>query len=119
MIEKYKFQNLSVYQLSLDYIDQVYSSIIGLPDSEKYNLSSQIKRTATSIALNIAEGSTGQSNAEFRQFIGYAIRSAVEVVSCLYLAKKRDIIKHNKFQKLYIETEIIVKMLQALRKAMR
>ena len=56
----YKFERLKVYQLALDYIDKVYSAAAKLPRNEEYNLSPQIKRAATSIALNIAEGSTGQ-----------------------------------------------------------
>ena len=46
-------------------------------------LTSQIKRAADSISLNIAEGSTGQSNAEQKKILGYAQRSVLEVVSCL------------------------------------
>lgn len=81
-----------------------------------YVLTSQIKRAADSVALNIAEGSTGQTNAEFKQFLGYAVRSAIEVVACLYLGQKRHLIKQSQFQELYAETESIVRMLQALRK---
>jgi four helix bundle protein len=83
-----------------------------------YILTSQIKRAADSIPLNIAEGSTGQTNAEFKLFLGYAIRSAMEVVSCLHIGKKRKIIQENKFTKLYSDTESIVIMLQALRKSL-
>jgi four helix bundle protein len=82
-------------------------------------LGSQIKRAADSVVLNIAEGSTGQTNAEFKQFIGYAIRSAIEVVSCLYIGKKRNIITDKDFQKLYEEIESIVKILQFLRKSLK
>ncbi len=82
-------------------------------------MGSQIKRAADSVALNIAEGSTGQTNAEFKQFIGYAIRSAIEVVSCLYIGKKRNIITDKDFQKLYEEIESIVKILQFLRKSLK
>jgi four helix bundle protein len=59
---EYKFQSLLVYQLSLDYIDQVYELIQSMPEHEKFNLNSQLVRAATSVSLNIAEGSTGQSN---------------------------------------------------------
>jgi four helix bundle protein len=82
-------------------------------------LGSQIKRAADSVALNIAESYTGQTNAEFKQFIGYAIRSGIEVVSCLYIGKKRNIITDKDFQKLYEEIESIVKMLQSLRKSLK
>lgn len=89
MIEKYKFQDLLVYQMALEYIDQVYSSISGLPDLERFNLSSQIRRAATSIALNIAEGSTGQSDLEQNRFLSIAIRSYLETIACLDIIERR------------------------------
>ena len=64
----YKFQSLRIYQLALDYIDEIYDLADRLPSQEKYNLSSQIIRAATSVALNIAEGSTGQSDKEQSRF---------------------------------------------------
>jgi four helix bundle protein len=85
------------------------------PKDELYVLSAQIRRAADSIALNIAEGSTGQTNAEFKQFLGYALRSAIEVVGCLYLGKSRGLVPERQFQELYDEAEQLVKMLQAFR----
>ena len=79
---EYKFQSLLVYKLALEYIDQVYDIVSSLPNSEKYNLSSQLVRSATSIALNIAEGSTGQSNKEQARFL--------ETVACLDLIQRRN-----------------------------
>ncbi|WP_425637136.1 four helix bundle protein [Algoriphagus yeomjeoni] len=78
-------------------------------------LSSQIQRAADSIALNIAEGSTGQSTPEFKRFLGYSIRSAIEVVSCLYLGKKRNIINEDDFSRLYKAYEGLVINIQALK----
>lgn len=63
------------------------------PVEERFVLSTQLQRAADSVALNIAEGSTGQSNAEFKKFLGYSIRSGIEVVSCLSLGKKRKYYK--------------------------
>ena len=51
--------------------------------------------------LNIAEGSTGQSNLEFKKFLGYALRSAIEVVGCIHLAKKRNLIDEKTFDLFY------------------
>ena len=65
----FKFENLEVWQLALDYADLVYELADKLPDSEKFNLRSQITRAATSIALNIAEGSTGQTDPEQTVFL--------------------------------------------------
>jgi four helix bundle protein len=73
----------------LDYIDQIYEVVKSLPDGERYNLSSQIIRASTSIALNIAEGSTGQSDKEQVRFLSLALRSYLETVACLDLIEKR------------------------------
>jgi four helix bundle protein len=87
----YKFQNLEIYQLSLEYIDLIYALAEKLPRSEDFNLKSQIIRAATSIALNIAEGSTSQSDAEQSRFLGMALRSLIETIAC------QDIIERRKY----------------------
>ena len=75
------------------------------PKSEIYNLTSQINRASDSISLNIAEGSTGQSTNEFSRFLGYSIRSGIEVVGALYLAKRKSFITEEDFYKHYALTE--------------
>ena len=86
----YKFQRLTVYKLALDYVDKVYTKSSRLPSSEQFNLRSQIERAATSIVLNIAEGSTGQTNAEQNRFLGLALRSYMETVACWDLIERRS-----------------------------
>ena len=89
----YKFERLKVYQLALDYIDNVYLLAAKLPRNEEYNLSSQIKRAATSIALNIAEGSTGQTDPEQARFLAMAIRSLLETVACKHIIERRGYLR--------------------------
>jgi four helix bundle protein len=86
----FKFEKLEVWQLALSYIDLIYSIGDKLPKHEEYNLRSQIVRAATSVALNIAEGSTGQTDAEQARFLGLAIRSVVETVACQHLINQRN-----------------------------
>ena len=114
----FKFEKLMVWQRAIDFTLHIHELTRKFPKEELYILTSQIKRAADSIALNIAEGSTGQSNAEFRQFLGFAIRSGIEVVSCLFIGKKRKLISEDDFEKFYAELTIIIKMLQALRKSL-
>ena len=81
----HKFEKLDVWKLALEYVDLCYAIAEQLPEQEKFNLNSQLCRAATSIALNIAEGSTGQSDAEQGRFLGFAIRSLLETVACFHL----------------------------------
>ena len=59
-----------------------------LPQEEKYNLASQLRRAATSVPLNIAEGCGAASSAEFARFLGFAYRSLKEVVTSLELCQR-------------------------------
>ena len=115
----FKFEKLEVWQKAIELSFHIHELTRKFPKEELYILTNQIKRAADSIALNIAEGSTGQTNGEFRQFISYAIRSATEVVSCLYIGRRRNIISDKDFKKLYLEVEMIVRMLQSLRKSLK
>lgn len=78
----YKSEKLEVYELALTYADMICSMEERLPKSEEHNLKSQMTRAATSIVLAIAEGSTSQSDAEQRRFLGMAVRSLLETVAC-------------------------------------
>jgi four helix bundle protein len=89
----YNFEKLEVWHLALEYIDEMYQLAARLPKSEDFNLKSQITRAATSIALNIAEGSTGQTKQEFARFIGLANRSLVETVACIRLIERRQYVQ--------------------------
>ena len=113
----FKFERLRVWKLSLDYIDQVYSIVNQLPNDEKYNLSSQIKRAATSIALNIAEGSTGQSDAEQARFLGMAQRSLIETVACIKIIERKKFVEETEIKDLLSCSENLAIKIQAMRKA--
>jgi four helix bundle protein len=85
----FKFEKLEVWQLSLEYADMAYSTGTHLPKVEEYNLKSQYLRAVSSIALNIAEGSIGQTDAEQVRFLGLALRSLIESVACRRLISRR------------------------------
>src|SRR6478736_3933706 len=108
-----KFENLKVWQKAVILAGDVAVLTKKFPKDEMYVLTSQIKRATDSISLNIAEGSTGQSNAEFKRFLGFAIRSGIEVVGCLYLAKNRTYISNEQFHHFYDKLNNLIKAIQA------
>ena len=114
----FKFENLKVWQKAVDLSEAIHQLTLAFPKDELFVLTSQIKRAADSISLNIAEGSTGQSNAEFVRFLGYALRSNIEVVGCLHLAKRREYIDIETFKVLYHNCEEILVMINALKKSL-
>ncbi|WP_429263923.1 four helix bundle protein [Mucilaginibacter sp. 3215] len=111
----FRFEDLQVWQKAMDLDEQINQLTKSFPKEEIYILTSQIKRAADSVVLNIAEGSTGQSKAVFKVFLGYSLRSAIEVVSCLFIAKRRNYITEENFKDLYTDYEVLVKMITALK----
>jgi four helix bundle protein len=101
----YKFEKLEIWKLAIDFADEVHLLTRGFPKEEQFSLTSQFKRAADSISLNIAEGAIGQSDAEQKKFLGYSIRSLAECVNCLYLSRRRDYISSKDFAHLYNRSE--------------
>ena len=114
----HKFEKLEVWQLALDYIELVYAIAEQLPRDEDYNLKSQIRRAATSVALNIAEGPTGQTNAEQARFLGMALRSLIETVACQHLISRHGYLAEPaQLREAYQQSETLARKLQAMRRA--
>ena len=111
----YKFQRLDVYQLALDYVDAVYNLSRRLPQSERFNLRAQLERAATSVVLNIAEGSTSQSDAEQARFLGMAIRSLLETVACWDLVARRAYVPTEELEPVREQGHSLFIKLQAFR----
>lgn len=111
----FKFENLSIWQRSLELTTGINDLAMTFPPFELYNLCNQIRRAADSVVLNIAEGCTGQSNADFKRFLGYSLRSAIEVVSCLFIAKRKNYITETIFDKHYTDYETLCRMITKLK----
>jgi four helix bundle protein len=111
----FKFENLIIWQKAMDYGETIFELSSHFPKGEIYNLTSQKRRAADSIALNISEGSIGQSDPEFKRFIGIAIRSLAEVVTCLHKASRRKYIDNKEFTENYDYAYNLMNMLIAFR----
>jgi len=112
----YKFEQLEVWNRALDYADQIHEVAEQLPKRERYNLADQMTRAANSIALNIAEGSTGLSDTEQDRFLRIAIRSLLETVASLHLVKRRGYLDDPEpLRDAYQESETLFAKLQAFR----
>jgi len=115
MYNKFKFEKLIIWDKAMELGESIHNLIKNFPNNELYNLSSQIQRATDSIALNIAEGSIGQTNPEQYKFMGYSIRSLAEVVTCLHKAKRRKYITEEEFNKYYDFSYNLMNMMIAFR----
>lgn len=82
------YKELIVWQKSMDLAESVYHLTATLPKSEIYGLVSQMRRSAVSIASNIAEGSKRGSRKDYGHFLRHAYGSAAELETQLLIAQK-------------------------------
>ncbi|MCU0457093.1 MAG: four helix bundle protein [Bacteroidales bacterium] len=116
METKFKFENLTIWQKAMDYGEMIYKLSKPFPKEEMFNLVSQIRRAADSVSLNISEGSIGQSDLEQKRFMGIAIRSLAEVVTCLHKSSRRNYISEKEFSEAYDYAFYLMNMMIAFRK---
>ncbi len=89
--DRFDFENLKVYQKSLEYVDFVYEITKNFPKEEIFSLTNQFRRASVSICLNIAEGSGG-SKVEFNQFLKIARQSVRECVAVTEISYRQTFI---------------------------
>ena len=114
-----RFKNLLVYQKSLDYFNNVRKCVRKFPKDELFGLTSQWRRAADSIVLNIAEGAGNSSKTEYARFLDISIRSAFECLGCLDIALRAEYINKTEFDNFSIQTNELIAMLHGLKKSIK
>ena len=111
----FKFESLDVWKEANIYTLKIYKITNTFPREELFALTSQLRRSVSSIAANIAEGSGSSSKKDFSHYLDILIKSTYETVSHLYLAKQLDYVSENIRIDLYKDAEILTKKIQSFR----
>ncbi|MBM4166575.1 MAG: four helix bundle protein [Ignavibacteria bacterium] len=114
----HKFKDLIVYQKALKFTKVVRQVVRAFPKEEMFGLTSQFRRAADSVVLNIAEGAGNSSKKEFSKFLDYSIRSGFESIGCLDIALENNYINESTYQKLLNDVNEIIAMLDGLQKSL-
>ena len=112
------FRKLKVWQRAMDFVAEIYKLSAGFPRAEQFGLTSQIRRAASSMPLNIAEGAGCGSNAEFQRFLSYSLRSAYEVMTAMEIAQRLGYCSSDTTQSLLSEVDEIAAMIVGLSRSL-
>jgi len=113
----FKFQGLHVYQDGLLFVDEIYSITERWSTSERFGLVDQLRRAASSIVLNIAEGSS-RTKKDFGHFIDISRGSCYECVAILTIAHGRKLITDQIYNNLCNDLERLSRSLGGLKKSL-
>ena len=112
------FKDLEVWRKSHQLTLNLYKATDGFPRSELFGLTSQIRRAATSIEANLAEG-CGRTQAEFAKFVQIAVGSNCELECHILVARDWALLRCDMAAMLLSSIEEIRRMLNALLKTLR
>jgi len=84
---KQNYKDLIVWQKAVSLVTEIYRATASYPADERFGLTSQIRRAAVSIPSNIAEGQGRLTTGEFRQCLGYAKGSLLELETQLLISR--------------------------------
>lgn len=114
---KFPYEELEVWQYSIELAEIIYKIAKSFPEDERYGLSSQIRRCTSSIGLNIAEGKGRHSKKEFKHFLYIARASLYELSSCLELALRLKYIDKEQYSTIREKAFQILFMINSLIKS--
>lgn len=105
------FRNLNVWRDGIKLVKEVYKVSILLPEEEKFGLKSQICRAAVSVPSNIAEGSSRNSETEYKRFLEIAMGLLFELETQLIIIQELNFIPGSKINEVIILVHSEQKML--------
>ncbi len=119
MEDRKGYKKLKVWGKAHAFAVEIYRISNKFPKEELYGLTSQIRRAAFSISLNIVEGHASNSKKEFLSFLNITNRSLVETEYLLEVVKELNFINELEYQKLEKMRSEVGAMLNTFSKSLK
>ena len=109
--------DLKVYQEAMNLVIEIYKITNNFPESEKFGLPSQLRRSAVSIPSNISEGAARESKKEFKRFLYISLGSAAELETQLEISKRLNFLNDEKDlrDKVFFIKRMLIKLIQSMK----
>jgi four helix bundle protein len=107
-------KNLNAWIKSFEFVKDIYSLTEKFPPEEKFGIVSQMRRSAVSIPVNIAEGAARKGRREFIHFLHIALGSATELDTLILLSSELGFIDKSNADVLIEKLDAIGKIVYGL-----
>lgn len=117
-MEVRSYRDLEVWSKALDFGVEIYRLTGNFPREEIWGLRGQIRRAATSVALNLAEGHSRSGTKEFLRFVSIALGSLAETETLLMFSNRLGHLSDQETESLMRRSEEIGRMVRGLQRAL-
>jgi four helix bundle protein len=108
------YRELVVWQRGIDLVEIVYNLTQAFPPEEKFGITSQLRRAAVSVVLNIAEGYGREHRGDYRRFLSIARGSLCEVETLLILAGRLNLLSREELNPAWQMSQRVGQLLNRL-----
>jgi len=115
---KFRFQDLRIWQLSIDIANGLFDKADGLERKRLYRFAEQLRGAGMSMSNNIAEGSGSSSKKEFKQFLNIARRSTFENANILILLRLRNLISEDQLDDFLTKLDSLCRQITSFQKSL-
>ncbi|MBO0322383.1 four helix bundle protein [Muricauda sp. CAU 1633] len=118
-MKRHNFKKLKIWQEGMNLVSETYKLVSEFPDTERFNLISQMTRCAVSIPSNIAEGTSKSTNKHFNKYIEDSLGSSFEWETQLIVAHNQEYISTEQFELLEHKIQLLQKMISGFQGGLR
>lgn len=114
----HNYRELKIWQNAIERSVEAYKLTNKFPETEKYNLNSQLRRSAVSVPSNIAEGAGRNSDKDFVRFLGIALGSCFEFHTQVIISYRLELIDKEEYNSLDSSLDELEKMIWGFQKSL-
>ena len=108
------YRNLNVWKTAMNLVESCYRATAGFPREEMYGLTSQIRRAASSIPANVAEGHCRRTTKAYANHVSIALGSHGELETCLEIAARLEFLSNARKNEILVDCDAVGRMLNGL-----
>jgi four helix bundle protein len=111
------YTRIEAWKLADDLTVAIYGITRSFPQDERYGLTSQLRRAASSVPANIVEGSSRESKKDYLHFLYIARASLSETQYFIHLAHRLGYLPSSEAERLAVQIKIAFGCLHGLIRA--
>jgi len=115
----FRFESLEVFRLAIEYAEMIYRVTKNFPKEEVFGLTANVRRAATSIAMNLAEGAGRGTQKDFAHFVDVASGSLFETVAAVMIAERLGYACEPEVQEIRSRAETLGRKLNSFKRSLR
>ena len=116
---EFDFERLEVYQLALEFVDEIFTILKKASRDIQFSVSDQLRRASLSITNNIAEGSGKTSDKELNRFIDISLGSISELLAAVDVLRDNNFITNTEFDEIFKKLVSISNQLGGFKKKLK